>query len=88
MGRLILWVLSSLQPLVPLAEAHCPFLFQQAHLHPYKGNCATNVVEEYLLTGKMHTGILFSAQSMFLSCFQQIFVGYLLCVRSCIYTGE
>ena len=81
-------------PLVPGTEAlclleyiplFCPSKLRLfSHLHPYKGklcNQANNAGEEYLLTGKMYTRIMLSAESMFLSSLQQIFAGHSLHVR-------
>lgn len=86
--------------LVPGTEALClleritPFCSSKlrlfSHLHPYKGklcNQPNNAGEEYLLTGKMYTRMMLSAESMFLSSLQQIFTGHFLHVR-CIYTEE
>lgn len=86
---------------VPGTEALCllecitPFCSSKlslfSHLHPYKGklcNQPNNAGEEYLLTGKMYTRMMLSAESMFLSSLQQIFTGHFLHFRCCIYIEE
>lgn len=82
-SRLVIWRVHGF--LQPVAEALClskyiaPFCSGKLKLfsasHPYKGKLCSqpnNAVEEYLLTGKMYTRILLSAESMCLSFLQQI----------------
>ena len=78
-----------------LLESISPFCSSKlklfSRLHPYKGklcNQPNNAGEEYLLTGKMYTRILLSADSVFLPSLQQLFIGHFLHVRCYIYTGE
>lgn len=80
--RVIWWVHGFLQPVVQalcLSKYIAPFCSDKLKLfsasHPYKGKLCSqpnNAVEEYLLTGKMYTRILRSAESMCLSFLQQI----------------